>query len=156
MADDPTVRLATEADSDTLARMQREFNEEFDNDSAPEHDVLAKRIHGYINSGEMFFLLAGEEPDGHAQVALHPTLYSPDREAYLGELWVRPERRGHGLGRALLEEAMEEARRRGCDHFHVTTSMDDQGARGLYESAGFTNREGSPDGPLMVYYERDL
>jgi hypothetical protein len=36
------------------------------------------------------------------------------------------------------------------------TSEDDVAARALYESAGFTNREGSPDGPTMLYYERDL
>ena len=156
MAGDPRVRLASEEDADVLARMQIEFNAEFDDDSAPEHEVLAQRMRDYIASGEMYFLLAGDGPDGHAQIALHPTLYSPDREAYLGELWVRPEKRGLGLGRAMLEEAMEEARRRGCDHFHITTSMDDDEARALYESAGFTNKEGSPDGPLMIYYERDL
>ena len=29
-------------------------------------------------------------------------------------------------------------------------------ARALYESEGFTNREGRPDGPVMFFYERDL
>lgn len=36
------------------------------------------------------------------------------------------------------------------------TSEDDTAARVLYESAGFTNREGSPDGPVMFFYEREL
>ena len=36
------------------------------------------------------------------------------------------------------------------------TSEDDLAARSLYESAGFTNREGSPDGPVMLFYEREL
>ncbi|MGZ5312068.1 MAG: GNAT family N-acetyltransferase [Solirubrobacterales bacterium] len=156
MADDPKVRIAGEEDADLLARMQIEFNAEFDDDSAPEHEVLAERIRAHIASGEMYFLLAGDGPDGHAQVALHPTLYSAGPNAYLGELWVRPERRGEGLGRAMLDAAMEEARRRGCDHFDTTTSMGDDEARSLYESAGFINTEGGPDGPLMVYYERDL
>jgi hypothetical protein len=29
-------------------------------------------------------------------------------------------------------------------------------ARSLYESSGFSNREGSPDGPSMLFYEREL
>ena len=29
-------------------------------------------------------------------------------------------------------------------------------ARRLYESLGFTNRSGGPDGPLMYFYERHL
>jgi hypothetical protein len=36
------------------------------------------------------------------------------------------------------------------------TSEDDKAARALYESAGFTNREGNPDGPVMLFYEREL
>ena len=38
----------------------------------------------------------------------------------------------------------------------LNTRTDDRAAIGLYESAGFTNREGRPDGPRMRYYERDL
>jgi len=36
------------------------------------------------------------------------------------------------------------------------TSEDDVAARALYESMGFNNREGRPDGPLSYYYERAL
>jgi ribosomal protein S18 acetylase RimI-like enzyme len=69
---------------------------------------------------------------------------------------VVPSRRGQGLGRALLEAAMETARGEGAVHIDLGTSEDDTAARGLYESVGFTNREGKPDGPVMLYYERDL
>jgi ribosomal protein S18 acetylase RimI-like enzyme len=51
---------------------------------------------------------------------------------------------------------MEHARARGAAHIDLGTSEDDVAARALYESAGFTNREGVPDGPRMLYYERDL
>jgi ribosomal protein S18 acetylase RimI-like enzyme len=76
--------------------------------------------------------------------------------AYLEELYVVPERRGQGLGRALLEAAMDHARERGAARIDLNTSVDDVAARALYESAGFTNREGGPEGPPMLYYERDL
>jgi ribosomal protein S18 acetylase RimI-like enzyme len=36
------------------------------------------------------------------------------------------------------------------------TAETDTAARGLYESAGFTNREREPDGPVMLFYEREL
>ena len=155
MATKAKMRLASAADATTLARMFNEFNAEFGDEALPE-EALSERIRAGIARGDMAFLLAGEGPDGFAQLAFQPSLYSDGPNAYLGELWVRPERRGLGLGRALLEAAMEEARARGCDHMDVTTSMDDDAARGLYASAGFTNREGDPDGPLMIYYEREL
>ena len=51
---------------------------------------------------------------------------------------------------------MEEARAHGADMIDLGTARTDTAARGLYESAGFTNREGKPDGPVMLYYEREL
>jgi hypothetical protein len=36
------------------------------------------------------------------------------------------------------------------------TGEDDAAARALYESLGFSNREGKPDGPLNFFYEREL
>jgi ribosomal protein S18 acetylase RimI-like enzyme len=71
-------------------------------------------------------------------------------------VYVVPDERGHGIGRALLEAAMEHARERGAARIDLGTSETDVAARALYESAGFTNREGAPDGPIMLYYERDL
>jgi ribosomal protein S18 acetylase RimI-like enzyme len=51
---------------------------------------------------------------------------------------------------------MEHARERGARHIDLNTSEDDVAARALYERMGFTNPEGAPDGPPMLYYERDL
>jgi ribosomal protein S18 acetylase RimI-like enzyme len=51
---------------------------------------------------------------------------------------------------------MEHARERGAAHIDLGTSEAEAAARALYESAGFTNREGGPGGPAMLYYERDL
>ena len=104
----------------------------------------------------MTFLVAGAAPDGFAQLVLLPSIYSDGPGAYLGELYVVPDLRGQGLGRALLEAAMEVARERGADHIDLNTSEDDTAARALYERMGFTNREGKPDGPVMLYYEREL
>jgi hypothetical protein len=51
---------------------------------------------------------------------------------------------------------MAEARRAGATGVDLNTGATDSEARGLYESAGFSNREGSPDGPSMLFYEREL
>ena len=109
-----------------------------------------------IEAGEIFVLLGGERPDGIALMCIRRQIITGEPDAYLQELYVAPAKRGQGLGRALLDAAMDLARERGATHFELTTSTDDTEARSLYESAGFTNREGRPDGPVMLYYERDL
>lgn len=38
----------------------------------------------------------------------------------------------------------------------IGTSETDTAARKLYESCGFSDREGGPGGPLMLFYERDI
>ena len=104
----------------------------------------------------MIVLLVGDGPDGFAQLRFRPWVYSAGLHSYLEELYVVPDLRGNGLGRALLEAAMETARGEGAEQMELGTSEADIAARELYESAGFTNREGRPDGPVMLFYEREL
>lgn len=77
-------------------------------------------------------------------------------ECYLAELYVVPERRGEGLGRALMLAAIDRARARGAQYMDLGTAETDRAARALYESLGFSNREGKLDGPVNFYYEREL
>jgi ribosomal protein S18 acetylase RimI-like enzyme len=149
------IRLASAADAPAFGRLLHAFNVEF-GEPTPDAEVLAERAAPLIESGEVTVLLGGDGPDGFAELRFRPSLYTGALDAYLEELYVVPERRGHGLGRALLEAAMEHARERGAAHIDLGTSEDDVAARALYESAGFTNRERGPDGPRMLYYERDL
>ena len=149
------IRLATSAEAPAFGRLLHRFNVEYDEET-PEADVIAERAAPLIAGGEVTVLFAGEAPDGFAQLRFRPSLYTGALDAYLEELYVVPERRGRGLGRALLEAAMDRARERGAAHIDLGTSEDDAAARALYKSAGFTNREGGPQGPRMLYYERDL
>ena len=150
----PVVRLAAAADAPEIARLLYDFQVEFDEPS-PRVEVLAGRYEKLLGDGEMTVLLVGDGPDGFAQLRFRPWVYD-GLHSYLEELYVVPARRGRGLGRALLEAAIEAAREAGATHMELGTSEDDRAARQLYESAGFTNREGRPDGPVMYFYEREI
>jgi ribosomal protein S18 acetylase RimI-like enzyme len=101
-------------------------------------------------------LLVGSNPDGLAVLRFRAAIWSSGLECYLAELYVVPARRGRGLGRALLEAAIREARARGAATMEIGVDEPDLAARSLYESLGFTNRVGGDDGPVMYVYERDL
>ena len=150
-----TVRRAEVPDVEQIGRLLHDFNTEF-GEPTPGPRALAERARLLLEQGDTAVLLAGDGPDGIALLRFRPAIWSPGLECYLAELYVVPARRGQGLGRALMERAMDLARERGADHMDLGTSEDDTAARALYESLGFTNREGGPDGPAMLYYEREL
>lgn len=142
-------------DAADIARLLHDFNTEFDEPTPPVEE-LAKTVRSLLEEGEIVVLVAGEGPDGIALLRFRPAIWSTGLEAYLQELYVVPPLRGRGIGRALLEEAIELSRERGADGIDLNTGETDTAARALYESMGFTNREGSPDGPAMLFYEREI
>ena len=149
------IRRGEPADADAIGRLLHDFNLEYEQDSPPP-PVIAARLRELMATGDTVVLLAGDGPDGLALMRFRPSIWIEKLECYLGELYVVPERRGQGLGRALMEKVSEVAREKGAGHIELNTSEDDVAARALYEKVGFTNREGKPDGPVMYYYERDL
>jgi ribosomal protein S18 acetylase RimI-like enzyme len=155
--EETSIRRATRGDAADIARLLYDFQAEFDEPS-PGVEALEERYEDLISKREMVVLLAGDGPDGFAQLRFRPWVYSAGQNAhsYLEELYVVPSQRGRGIGKTLLEAAMDAARTEGATHMELGTSEDDRAALALYESAGFTNREGSPDGPVMLFYEREL
>jgi ribosomal protein S18 acetylase RimI-like enzyme len=149
------IRRAGKADAAAIAQLLHDFNSEYD-EPTPSVPVLAERVGELLGDGAITVLLASDPPSGFALFRLRPSLWAKAGDAYLEELYVVPEHRRQGIGRALLNAAINSAREAGANHFELTTGEDDTEARALYESRGFTNREGAPDGPRMLYYEIDL
>jgi len=149
------VRLAQPAEAKAIARLLHDFNEEYD-DPTPGPERLTRRVRELLADGHITVLLIGEAPEGLAVLRFRPSIWTEGLECYLAELYVVPDRRGGGLGRTLMQAAIELARSRGADYMELGTSEHDVAARALYESLGFSHREGKPDGPLNYYYEREL
>jgi ribosomal protein S18 acetylase RimI-like enzyme len=149
------VRRAGVEDATDVARLLHDFNVEY-SEPTPEVEELTKTIACLLEEDEITVLLAGGGPDGLSLFRFRPGIWSAGDETYLQELYVVPHLRGRGIGRALLEATIEFARKRGADGIDLNTGETDTAARALYESMGFTNREGSPDGPAMLFYEREI
>jgi ribosomal protein S18 acetylase RimI-like enzyme len=149
------IRKAGASDAAAVAQLLHDFNTEYE-DPTPGVPALAERLGELLRNGEITVLLAGDPPEGFALFRTRPSLWSKAGDVYLEELYVVPDRRGQGIGGALLDAAIGAARAAGADHFELTTGEDDRAAISLYESRKLTNREGAPDGPRMLYYELDL
>lgn len=150
-----SVRIAQPVDAGAIARLLHDFNEEF-HEPTPGPERLTRRVRELLADGHITVLLIGAPPQGLAVLRFRPSIWTEGLECYLAELYVVSDGRGGGLGRALMNAAIKLARSRGADYMELGTSEGDVAARALYESLGFSNREGRPDGPLSFFYEREL
>jgi GNAT superfamily N-acetyltransferase len=135
--------------------MLHDFNIEF-SEPTPGTEVLSRRVAALIDDGAMTYLLGGAGPDGFAQISFRPSVWADGPVGYLEELYVVPERRGEGVGRALIEAVLELARVRGASGMEVVTGEDDTAARRLYESVGFINQIEGEENARALFYELDL
>jgi ribosomal protein S18 acetylase RimI-like enzyme len=148
------ARTAIPGELADSARLLCRFNAEYD-DPVPETGWLTQRLAQLVSEEGALILVAGTGPDGVAVARFRPTLWAEGPECYLAELYVVPEHRGQGLGRALLDGVLVDARRRHCTRVELGTSEADAVAVALYERFGFTRLE-RPGGPVMWVYELEL
>jgi|WetSurMetagenome_2_1015567.scaffolds.fasta_scaffold118531_3 putative acetyltransferase len=116
--------------------------------------------HGYpveklIAEGVEFFVARRDgKPAGCGGMKIFEGAY-----AELKRMYVRPEFRGTGLGRRMIEHLEEHAAQRGISVLRLETGILQREAIGLYERMGYHIRgpfgEYQPD-PLSFFYEKRI
>jgi len=110
------IRPATEADLPIILRLIRDLAEY---ERAPDAVVateagLREVLFGAKPSAEVLLALEEAEPVGFAVYFHNFSTWLGRPGLYLEDLFVRPEMRGKGYGRALLERLAQIAKERGC------------------------------------------
>lgn len=105
--------------------------------------IRSARYLGWLTDDGGFALLASEddgEPVGYAMVTVHPADDSHatgERYAELQSLSVSDERRGQGIGTALLHQVYREVRATGITEMVIGVLATNEAAMRLYEREGF-------------------
>lgn len=73
---------------------------------------------------------------GLAHLIFHPHGWQPQPVAYLQDLFVLPEQRGRGVGRALIEAAFSTGTAAGAEGIYWLTQSFNHEARRLYDRVG--------------------
>lgn len=80
--------------------------------------------------------VADEGADGDGVVGFIHSLWNRE-EGVVFRVYVHPDHRGEGLGRALFAQAQTELQKRGADHLTAMVLADNEVGQGFYESLGF-------------------
>ena len=150
---DPRPEIALPDDAERVATLLDAFNREF-GDETPGPEVLAARIREMIRDDSATFLATGTI--GVAALRFRPSFWTGGETAYLEELYIAPDERGRGHGRALLDAAVAYARTRGATSMEIAVDEPDEVAIRLYESAGFSCRVKPGSEHIMRFYEREF
>jgi GNAT superfamily N-acetyltransferase len=131
------IRLAQAEDLDAAVRLlAAQFGE---HDIALDAPELLEGVRGLtFDAGRGAVLIASDpEPVGVAVLAYTWTLEHGGLVAWLDELFVVPQHRGRGTGRALLRQAVEVARENGCRAVELEVDLEHARAERLYQREGF-------------------
>jgi len=82
-----------------------------------------------------------------AVIYVHPDKPAP--EMWINEIGVAPTHQRQGIGKALMQAILEEAKRSGCREVWVLTDRTNLSAMAMYKSAG--GEETLPDSVMFTY-----
>ncbi|HKP05141.1 MAG TPA: GNAT family N-acetyltransferase [Chthoniobacterales bacterium] len=110
------IRTTTDADLPIILSLIRELAEyEREPDAVVATEAgLREVLFGAKPSAEVLLALEEQEPVGFAVYFHNFSTWLGRPGLYLEDLFVRPEKRGKGYGRALLERLAQVAKERGC------------------------------------------
>ena len=145
------VWRADTAEADDVARLIAEFGQWWGKNVVPEFEVRAsvERIMAG-DDGEYLLGAVDGAPVGVCQLRFRWSVWKSAEDCWLEDLFVREEARRSGLGRALVEAALERARERGCKRIELDVNEDNSAARALYEACGFQTEPKPPGRTLFI------
>ncbi len=150
----PAPRRAGPDDAETVARLLHDFNTEFDTPT-PEVAVLTMRLQSLLAEPATIAYLIGEPAAGVALVTLRSNVWYDGPVALLDELYVAPERRGHGLGGAMIDLLIADAKQMGVSAIEINVDAEDVDAQRFYERHGFSGVD-HDTGERAFYYSLEL
>ena len=130
---------ATKADIPAMQVLLAELfaqEEEFSPDEKKQRRAL-ELILKDPTRGRLYVARDGKDVVGMASLLYTVSTAEGGKAAWLEDLVVVPEHRGRGVGHALLEYVIEQARAEGILRITLLTDADNTGAQALYRSVGF-------------------
>jgi GNAT superfamily N-acetyltransferase len=152
------VWVAEAAEAEIVARLMVAFRDHLDKDWPSDNAFLAG-VERLIEDRNTDFLLGSPHEDappaGVCQLRYRFGLWRAGLDCLLEDLYIEPEARGAGLGRALVAGAIDAARARGARRMELDANERNEAAIALNESFGFSSTN-NPYGGRDLYFRLHL
>jgi GNAT superfamily N-acetyltransferase len=141
---DLEIHPATEADVPLILTFIRELAdyERLSHEVVATEDALRNSLFGERRFAEVLLGYGGGSPAGFALFFHNFSTFLGKPGIYLEDLYVRPEFRGAGIGRALLVHLARLARERGCGRLEWSVLDWNEPAVGFYRGIGASAVDG--------------
>jgi ribosomal protein S18 acetylase RimI-like enzyme len=150
---EPRVWPAKAEDIENVAALIAAFRSWWGKDE-PTLEKIRETTAVLIDDPNTEFLLAapggGAPPAGVCQLRYRLSVWTGADDCWLEDLYVDDSARGNGLGRALVNAALERARARGCRRMELDVNESNTDAIAFYERLGFTTEPKPPGRTLFV------
>jgi ribosomal protein S18 acetylase RimI-like enzyme len=147
------VWVAGDEDAASVAALMGGFRDHIGRD-VPTDDEIRATVDVLLSDAGTEFLLAAPDgsgaPAGVCQLRYRLSVWTATDDCWLEDLFVSDEARGTGLGRALIAEAFERARARGCARVQLDVAEDNERAIEIYRKAGFGTEPGAPGRTMLI------
>ncbi len=132
------IRDCVESDAETLVNLVRELAvyEKLEAYAKATPDDFRRHLFGPGRSAEAVLATVDDEPVGFALFFTAFSTFRGQPVGYLEDLFVRPEHRGLGVGKALLAAVAQWAQARGCARLDWSVLDWNDPAIGFYRSIG--------------------
>ncbi|MCU0258341.1 MAG: GNAT family N-acetyltransferase [Solirubrobacteraceae bacterium] len=142
----PETWVAEPAEAETVARLLVGFRDHLGKDWPSDNAFLAG-VEKLIEDRDTVFVIGSPDPDappaGVVALRFRHSLWTASPDCLLEDVYVEEHARGTGLGRALVERALEVARERGARRAELDVNETNEAAMRLYVSLGF-GRKATP------------
>lgn len=136
------LRVAEESDLDQVLTYVRAYHEfEGIAHSAVNAASAVRPLLGRSTLGRVWLIRHGSQSIGHIAICFGYSIEFCGRDAVVDEMFILPEHRGKGFGKAVLALVKSEAALLGVKALHLEVARSNEGAQSIYKSTGFVPRE---------------
>jgi ribosomal protein S18 acetylase RimI-like enzyme len=145
-----TIREATEQDLPAIKGLMAELIEAVSNTGSYDANTALQNCRVLLKNADSHILVA--EADGNVigvvNLDIRRTILHPGLSGLIDEIVVAEGYRGKGVGKKLIDAAVEKCKLSGCCEIEVSTELTNTKARSFYKSCGFEE--------MGVFLERDI